>query len=271
MSKKAKIIVIFLLMIILVIGIPLLINESYKIGGYITKWEPADVLSYYGTVLGSLISVVVLAATIIFTRKQIRYDQYVKALSEKWSSVDSIITKTIENILPLQVTQTVYSDIGYEHVGDTINKLQCHTMNMKMSLDMLNCHLNPPEGERISALVEEIIRCMDAVESLTNEMIQQLSYLQKNKLHESYKELLRLASQSLEMTDEETIQAYNDGLKENPFTPPDKITQEIGNIGVKLVNLYNTTYRSLLSKKRETIGKIEQENLDQADRILSWL
>lgn len=112
---------------------------------------------------------------------------------------------------------------------------------------------------------------MDAVESLTNEMIQQLSYLQKNKLHESYKELLRLASQSLEMTDEETIQAYNDGLKENPFTPPDKITQEIGNIGVKLVNLYNTTYRSLLSKKRETIGKIEQENLDQADRILSWL
>lgn len=37
-----------------IVGIPILINESYKNGqGYITMWNAADVLSYYGNILGS--------------------------------------------------------------------------------------------------------------------------------------------------------------------------------------------------------------------------
>lgn len=269
-KKRKALATISLLMIILIIGIPIFINESYKIGGYITKWGAADVLSYYGTVLGSLISVAVLAATIQFTRKQIQYDQFVKDLSEKWNNIDSIIVNAIEAVQPLQVSQMVYADVGYEHAGETINKLQCHIMEMKMSLDMLNCHLAPTEGERLNSLIEQILQCMDSVELLANQMIQQLSCLQKNKLHESYKELLRLASQSPDMTDENTLQSYRSGLRENPYTPPDQITQEIGSIGVKLVNLYNTTYRALLSKKREVFSIIEKENTERAATILNW-
>ena len=56
---------------ILVFGIPILINECYKHGSYITMWEASDALSYYGAILGASIAVGTLAVTILFTRKQI--------------------------------------------------------------------------------------------------------------------------------------------------------------------------------------------------------
>lgn len=257
-------------LLFLTIGVPIIINECYKAGGYITLWQAEDVLSYYGTILGATVSVAVLAATILFTRKQIRHDQFVNRQSQKWKSVDAIIIQAIEAVQPLQVAQMVYADMGYEHAGETINKLQRHIMNMKKSLDMLNCHLDSTEGKRLGVLVQQILLCMEEVESLAQQMVQQLSCIQKNKLHENYKELLRLAVQSPGTVDDNTIQNYQDYLKANPYTSPDKITEEIGNIGLKLVGVYNSTYQSLLSKKREVFFEIERENAETADRILNW-
>ncbi len=271
MKKRILFAIAVLLGIILfVFGVPIVINECYKAGGYVTLWSAEDVLSYYGTILGATVSVAVLAATILFTRKQIRHDQFVNSQSEKWKSVDAIINQAIEAVQPLHVAQMVYADVGYEQAGETINKLQRHIMNMKKSLDMLNCHLDSDEGKRLSALIQQILSCMEEVESLASQMVQQLSCIQKNKLHENYKELLRLALQSPGTVDEETVQNYQNYLKANPYTPPDRITEEIGDIGLKLVGTYNTTYQSLLDKKREVFRDIERENMEKADEILKW-
>lgn len=56
MKKKKWLTALVITVIILafVIGVPLIINELYKKGpGYITVWNGADMLSYYGTILGS--------------------------------------------------------------------------------------------------------------------------------------------------------------------------------------------------------------------------
>ncbi len=49
--KKRMIITIAVLLCVLflVVGVPIIINECYKIGGSITLWNAADVLAYYGT------------------------------------------------------------------------------------------------------------------------------------------------------------------------------------------------------------------------------
>ena len=71
MKKKTLFAIAVLFGIILfVFGVPIVINECYKVGGYVTLWSAEDVLSYYGTILGATVSVVVLTATILFTRKQ---------------------------------------------------------------------------------------------------------------------------------------------------------------------------------------------------------
>ena len=56
-----------MLLIVLVIGVPFLINESYKTGfiPYVTKWDAADVLAYYGTAL-SFVGTVVLGALVFW-------------------------------------------------------------------------------------------------------------------------------------------------------------------------------------------------------------
>lgn len=58
------------LIVFLVIGIPIIINELYKLNkGYKTLWDAADVLAYYSAVLSGLISIVALYVTIFFTKK----------------------------------------------------------------------------------------------------------------------------------------------------------------------------------------------------------
>ena len=73
---KKIIIVIFSLVVLslLTIGIPLLINECYKAGGYITRWEAADVLVYYGTIIAAIIGIVGVYLTVHISNKNYRDD-----------------------------------------------------------------------------------------------------------------------------------------------------------------------------------------------------
>ncbi|MCC8195664.1 MAG: hypothetical protein LIO49_02450 [Ruminococcus sp.] len=55
--KWLKIVGIIVIAIVLVFGIPILINESYKENcGYVTMWSAADVLAFYGTILAAVIA-----------------------------------------------------------------------------------------------------------------------------------------------------------------------------------------------------------------------
>lgn len=71
MELKSKKVLVAVVISVLIFGIPIIINECYKHGGYITMWGAADILSYYGTILGAFIAIATLVTTIIFTRKQI--------------------------------------------------------------------------------------------------------------------------------------------------------------------------------------------------------
>lgn len=83
-KRIAKIVLIILGAIFLIIGVPIIINECYKANsGYTTVWDGADALGYYGAILGSVIAVATLAVTIIFTKKQIQRDNFIKNETEK--------------------------------------------------------------------------------------------------------------------------------------------------------------------------------------------
>lgn len=90
--------------VFLIAGIPIIINECYKANcGYLTVWDGADMLGYYGTVLGSIIAVATLAITIVFTKKQIQRDSFLKNENEKWDRLKAIFMQTLSDINPLRV------------------------------------------------------------------------------------------------------------------------------------------------------------------------
>jgi len=48
MKKGIIVIAVIFSLLILVVGVPLTINECYKAGGYVTMWNAEDVLFYCG-------------------------------------------------------------------------------------------------------------------------------------------------------------------------------------------------------------------------------
>ena len=57
MNKRKKYLILAIIVVcaFAIVG-PLIINECYKLNsGYITLWSPADMLAYYGVVLGALV------------------------------------------------------------------------------------------------------------------------------------------------------------------------------------------------------------------------
>lgn len=60
-----------LFFLLLVVGIPIAINEAYKVDeGYITMWGAADVLSFYAVILSGIISISALIATIYHSKRE---------------------------------------------------------------------------------------------------------------------------------------------------------------------------------------------------------
>lgn len=71
--KNSKILISILTImcvLILIFGIPIIINELYKMDdGYVTLWGAPDVLSFYATILSSLITIVILIITLYYNKK----------------------------------------------------------------------------------------------------------------------------------------------------------------------------------------------------------
>lgn len=129
-----KILEILLIVGTIVIGVPIAINEFYKLGGYVTLWEAADVLSYYGSILGAFIAVGTLAVTIFFTRKQIQRDSYLKDKKETWLKIDESFTSALKAINPIPPMKESIEN-GREDASNAIITFQGYQLSCQTALD----------------------------------------------------------------------------------------------------------------------------------------
>ena len=51
-------------------------------------WNAADVLGYYGTILGAVVSIGVLAVTIYYNRRQLTAESKQQAENRKWQMIE---------------------------------------------------------------------------------------------------------------------------------------------------------------------------------------
>lgn len=69
-SKTFVFVSAFLSFLFLVFGIPIIINESYKLNaGYATLWDASDALSFYAVILSGIITIGALITTLIYSKK----------------------------------------------------------------------------------------------------------------------------------------------------------------------------------------------------------
>lgn len=268
-KKIVKVILAVLIITIFVVGIPIVINECYKANcGYSTAWDASAMLGYYGTVLGAIITVATLVATITFTKKQIQRESFLKAESEKWDKLKSVFLEILENINPM-VTLKDVMDNGFVDPPKAINILQRYQMDCRTSTDLLNAHLNMNDYPKVKHLVDGITEMAEEFVEISKGEVDQYSdfNILKNKdVFMLMAERENAYPGSFAKEDMEENQANIEKLK---TLNNEAINSQIKHLNSEFIRVYENKYRALLQSIGSTFETLELESMRDADRLLN--
>lgn len=270
MKKSLKVVLCFLVAVFLIVGIPLIINECYKTNcGYTTVWNGADLLGYYGSILGAVIAVVTLVATVLFTKKQIQRESYLDYENQKWDRLDRVFIEILDSINPIKILQDVMNS-GYNDPSVAINHLQKYQMRCKIVNDQLNAHLNISDYPKFKDLIDKTADISERFIQISQEAINQYSDLRLWKHRNTAIETLKMEKQHPGSFNKEDIDFNKDVIDRTKDISFSIIDEKIKLINEKIIKTYESDYRKLLQLKGSTFEITRSETSKQADNILSW-
>ena len=269
LKKIIKIIIFIIVLCFVVFGIPIIINEFYKAdNGYITMWDASAMLGYYGSILGTSITVITLVATISFTKKQIKRESYLKTENEKWYKLNSVFSEILQNINPIIVFKDVI-DNGFIDPTKTINILQKYQMNCKTSTDLLNSYLNMKDYPKVKHLIDGITEITAELVNITSGEIEQYSnylILQHKDLFYKIMEIEKNRPGSFSIED---LVVNQESIEKLKTINNEEINSRIKYFNGELVRVYESKYRNLLQMVGSTFEMLEVETMQEADRLLN--
>lgn len=221
----------------IVICIPLLINELYKCNaGYVTMWNAADVLAYYGNVLNGCITTGTVAATILFTYWQIKRDRYLEKNLSTWKQVDDIVTNALIDISPNKLIFLNFNVSGREAlIREWLTVVIEYDLKVTSALTMISAYVNVEKNTEFSAYIDQF-------------------QITADRYHRVCQNLEKELSSILEMI-------HSKNAKEVDLQP---IKESIREMNVE----YNVSYQFLIDEKRKTFDDIYRNIETEADGIL---
>lgn len=269
MELKSKKVLVAVVISVLIFGIPIIINECYKHGGYITMWGAADILSYYGTILGAFIAIATLVTTIIFTRKQIQRETYLQNANEHWSKIDEAFVAILNNINPVKPVKATI-DKGQGNVAEAIAVFQNYQMFCQTATDELILYLNVSDYLKVKELIAQITTASNQYFQIAEEEVAMYynlrSFLGKNDAQR----IMELEAQKPGSFSVEQLAFCQKLLDDTRELNCDLIAQNIKQLNQKMADAYESTHRPLLQLKRTTFEQIDNEVQKEADSILHF-
>lgn len=268
MSRKKLILVIVLSILLFSVAIPIAINESYKHGVvYVTKWDAADVLSYYGTILGAAVTIIVLVLTICFTRKQILRESYLNNENDKWSRIESIFATALDSINPMRSLIGTL-ETGLSDPAAAIRTIQKYLMVCRTATDQLCAHLNVVDYPKVKKLIDEINKASEQFFQIGQEEITAYSKLRDFMSRDTAKKTIDMEAAYPHSFPTETLSFCEQILNKTNGLRLEDMENTIGQLNEKMVKAYQSTYRTLLQLKGSTFEEINTEIQTKADNIL---
>lgn len=231
-------------LLLFVVGIPVLINLCYSCDHvfYVTRWDAADVLAFYGTILGASIAAASLIVTIRFTRRQIERESYIKGETEKWNKAEMVVDKALLAISPLNmVIAPCFAEKLNEMIDKNITALQRYKLSAKTSLDGLKIYISPDDYPVLSSLVEQMLKGVEEYCKIADDTLQPFNSMVTHILNQS------------ENLDKHIVQLNEES------------TQSAGQIAIA----YSGSYQDLLNLKRATFESIYSRIEKEANQKLS--
>lgn len=267
--RKAKYIVIIVLAILFfTILIPIAINESYKHGViYVTKWDAADVLAYYGTILGTVATATALVVTITFTHKQIRRDCYLKKESEKWEKIELVFADALDNINPIRPLKET-KDTKLVDPSAAIRTIQEYHIICQTATDLLNAYLNMVDYPKVKPIIDAIDNFRKEIGQVLQDIVMECSKLRDFNSRDTAKRIIEMESKCPNSFSTEDVAYWEKILKGTDGIQRDEIEKAIKQLNEKIIAIYYGTYCPLLQLKGSMFETINTEIQKNADGIL---
>lgn len=268
-KRVLKIVLTILVISVFVFGIPIIINECYKANcGYSTAWDASAMLGYYGVILGAIITVVTLVATITFTKKQIQRESFLKAESEKWNKLKSVFLEMLENINPM-VTLKDVMDNGFVDPPKAINILQRYQMDCRTSTDLLNAHLNMNDYPKVKHLVDGITEMAEEFVKISKGEVDQYSDFNILKNKDVFLLMAERENAYPGSFSKEELEENQENIEKLKTLNNETINSQIKHLNSEFIRVYETKHRALLQSIGSTFETIEMATVQEADRLLS--
>ena len=272
MSKFKRVLKIILGILVIsafLVGIPIVINECYKANcGYSIAWDASAMLGYYGTILGAIITVVTLVATITFTKKQIQRESFLKNESEKWSKLKSIFLDILSNINPMGTLKEVM-DNGFIDPTKAIHILQRYQMNCKTSTDLLNAYLNMNDYPKVKHLIDGIAEMAEEFVDISSGEIEQYSDFRILQNKDSAYQMMEIEKAHPGSFSKENLATNQEVIEKLKTISSESINSQIAYFNREFIRVYETKYRALLQSIGSTFETLEIATAQEADRLLN--
>lgn len=269
-KRVLKIILGILVISVFLVGIPIAINECYKANcGYSTAWDASAMLGYYGTILGAIITVVTLVATITFTKKQIQRESFLKNESEKWSKLKSIFLDILSNINPMGTLKEVM-DNGFIDPTKAIHILQRYQMNCKTSTDLLNAYLNMNDYPKVKHLIDGIAEMAEEFVDISSGEIEQYSDFRILQNKDSAYQMVEIEKARPGSFSTENLATNQEIIEKLKNISSENINSQIAFYNSEFIRVYETKYRALLQSIGSTFETLEVATAQEADRLLNF-
>lgn len=269
-KRVLKIILGILVISVFLVGIPIVINECYKANcGYSTAWDASAMLGYYGTILGAIITVVTLVATITFTKKQIQRESFLKNESEKWSKLKSIFLDILSNINPMGTLKEVM-DNGFIDPTKAIHILQRYQMNCKTSTDLLNAYLNMNDYPKVKHLIDGIAEMAEKFVDISSGEIEQYSDFRILQNKDSAYQMVEIEKARPGSFSKENLATNQEIIEKLKNISSENINSQIAFYNSEFIRVYETKYRALLQSIGSTFETLEVATAQEADRLLNF-
>ncbi|MBQ8742093.1 MAG: hypothetical protein IJZ03_01840 [Clostridia bacterium] len=273
MSKFKRVLKIILGILVIsafLVGIPIVINECYKANcGYSTAWDASAMLGYYCTILGAIITVVTLVATITFTKKQIQRESFLKNESEKWSKLKSIFLDILSNINPMGTLKEVM-DNGFIDPTKAIHILQRYQMNCKTSTDLLNAYLNMNDYPKVKHLIDGIAEMAEEFVDISSGEIEQYSDFRILQNKDSAYQMVEIEKARPGSFSKENLATNQEIIEKLKNISSENINSQIAFYNSEFIRVYETKYRALLQSIGSTFETLEVATAQEADRLLNF-
>ena len=252
----------------LIVGVPIIINELYKRPGYVTMWSAADMLGYYGTLLGAFVGIATLVMTIWFTRCQIQREGYLQSEKEKWGRIEQVFADALQAINPRRAFDEAVIHFS-ENPMVSVERIQRYQFDCRTSTDQLNMFLSNVDYPKVENLIEEIRKSSDKYCEITQRCIELYTLLARYSHRSTAENTLKTEKQCPNSFPFETIEFCENLLKQTNEIKYNELQDEIFKVKNEMLSEYQLSFRELLRLKGSKFDLIYSEMQNEADSILS--